>query len=120
MFSEQHRGPQDAITKSKIHQRLLQLRFHTKIRQVRVYVRIVDADMKNQPHACLFGRVEHDFGVSNRLVMGKEAVVKPDPISVDEAIHSAQGLGQFAGLIEMERVSDHSLPERILAQAEVN
>lgn len=89
LLPEEDSWPQDTVGEAKAYERLLQLRLPQEIRQVRVDVRIGDADVDDPTHSGVLGRIKHGLCVSDGSLMREQFVVKTDPVGVDQHVRLA-------------------------------
>jgi hypothetical protein len=70
--------------------------------------------MNDPPHPGILRGLQQNLCIGHRLIVIKEPVIEPHPVSVDERVHSLQCLRQEFGLIKVERESLHLPAERII------
>ena len=63
-----------------------------EVGEVRLRVRVGDADVDDVAHAGLPGRLEHHPGLLDGLLVGATVVVHPDPVGVEERVGALQVL----------------------------
>ena len=86
-----------------------------EVRQVGCGVGVGDADVDDAAYTGGPGRIEHDPGVLDALLVGATAVVDANPIGVEQGIGASEGLGEQVGTVEVEGMQRHKVAEGVMA-----